>query len=522
MSEQSAPSGREEREERGLVRDQRGAIMVMGLASACLLIGALWFLIGVADTILWRDRMQEAVDAAAFSSATIHARGMNFVAAINLVLLALVTIHVTLGIVADALSIVAAICLIPPLDPAAPIVYRAATAVRKAQSGYDKFMWVANHTLNAAQTATAIVAPQLGTAAAMEVGAAYGATVISVGPSNVPFGMMIPGVKTEDNLSGLGGARLGLPVAFEPYSEMCKRPAYWALDWASERFKSFPVIAQTLSWITWIPLIGPKLASSVERIINEVFRGIAVILGKTVAQIECNSDTRGADELFKHLADMNVQAIDKIAAGMAVIKKLLPGLVPFGSEPDAQWDYPGGKKIWGSNATVKNGAPWFQLWAWTYDAKKSDVHERKVGVARRRYGDIGRDVPVKGSYIAQAEFYYDCGDPKAKWGSFACNGNISESHFTLYSMRWVARLKRVRQPYFAAFLADTIVAGLDGFDLIKKLLVKIPGIGQGEGSRLLYGVLDLEKIIRGAIDDIVLEPIGKLLGHPSPDAEIIH
>lgn len=139
-----------------LVSDQRGAIMMMGLAPACLLIGALWFLIGVADTILWRDKMQEAVDAAAFSSATIHARGMNFVAAINLILLALVTIHVTLGIVADALSIVAAICLIPPLDPAAPVVYRAAMAVRKAQSGYDKFMWVANHALNVAQTGTAI------------------------------------------------------------------------------------------------------------------------------------------------------------------------------------------------------------------------------------------------------------------------------------------------------------------------------------------------------------------------------
>ena len=58
--------------------------MVIGLLFACFLASALWYVIGVGDAMLFRDRMQEAADAVSFSSAVVHARGMNFIVLCNL------------------------------------------------------------------------------------------------------------------------------------------------------------------------------------------------------------------------------------------------------------------------------------------------------------------------------------------------------------------------------------------------------------------------------------------------------
>ncbi len=43
---------------------------------ACM-VGILWYLAGIGDAIVFRERMQEAADATAFSAAVLHARGMN-------------------------------------------------------------------------------------------------------------------------------------------------------------------------------------------------------------------------------------------------------------------------------------------------------------------------------------------------------------------------------------------------------------------------------------------------------------
>ena len=88
--------------------DNRGAIMMTGLFMSCFLIGALWFVIGIGDTIVFRDRMQEAADMGAFSSAALHAKGLNFISLCNLVMLAAVTIHIILGIIND---IALAVCI---------------------------------------------------------------------------------------------------------------------------------------------------------------------------------------------------------------------------------------------------------------------------------------------------------------------------------------------------------------------------------------------------------------------------
>src|SRR5262249_26294189 len=85
-----------------LATDQRGAIMLTGLFMSCFLIGALWFIVGIGDTIVFRDKMQEAADVGAFSSAALQAKGMNFIALLNIVMLVGTVIHIILGITSDA------------------------------------------------------------------------------------------------------------------------------------------------------------------------------------------------------------------------------------------------------------------------------------------------------------------------------------------------------------------------------------------------------------------------------------
>lgn len=96
--------------QRTLRSDRRGAAMVFGLFFALFLIAAVWSVMGIAQAILYRDKMQDAADAAAFAAAVVNARGMNLIALINMVMAAILSILVGIRI-AETLCLVAiAIC----------------------------------------------------------------------------------------------------------------------------------------------------------------------------------------------------------------------------------------------------------------------------------------------------------------------------------------------------------------------------------------------------------------------------
>jgi hypothetical protein len=78
---------------RGLGQDNRGAIMVLGIFMACAMVGLMWYMIGVGDALIWRDRSQEAADSMAFTSAAIHAHSMNIIAFLNIVMSILAAIY---------------------------------------------------------------------------------------------------------------------------------------------------------------------------------------------------------------------------------------------------------------------------------------------------------------------------------------------------------------------------------------------------------------------------------------------
>lgn len=86
-------------------RDERGAMMVIGVFMATFLVGVLYYLIGTAEAVFFREGMQDAADAAALGAAISHARGMNFIALVNILMAALVMILLALKLLETVIII---------------------------------------------------------------------------------------------------------------------------------------------------------------------------------------------------------------------------------------------------------------------------------------------------------------------------------------------------------------------------------------------------------------------------------
>ncbi len=135
---------------RNCVCDQRGAIMVMGVVMAVFLVAVLYQVVGIGETLLQRQQMQDAADAAAFSAAVVHARGMNTIVLINLVMAALLAVVV-------AFKLVETICAAAIVLAAVASIFSygaAASAIPFLESARSKAR-------TAADTARRVVFPQL-------------------------------------------------------------------------------------------------------------------------------------------------------------------------------------------------------------------------------------------------------------------------------------------------------------------------------------------------------------------------
>jgi hypothetical protein len=82
-----------------IASDERGAIALLALFMAVFLTALVYYVTGIGETLLQRERMQDAADAAAFSGAVLHARGMNAIVLVNMVMAALLAVLVALKLV---------------------------------------------------------------------------------------------------------------------------------------------------------------------------------------------------------------------------------------------------------------------------------------------------------------------------------------------------------------------------------------------------------------------------------------
>lgn len=84
--------------------DESGATMVLGVFMAALAVGVLYYLHGVANVVIHRERMQDAADSAAFMSAVVNARAMNILAILNMIMAAFAVIGAAMQIAADIIT----------------------------------------------------------------------------------------------------------------------------------------------------------------------------------------------------------------------------------------------------------------------------------------------------------------------------------------------------------------------------------------------------------------------------------
>jgi hypothetical protein len=85
--------------------NESGAIVVFGIFFAVFVVGMLYYMVGLGNAIYYRERLQDAADASAFGAAVVHARGMNTMALINMIMAAVLAILFTLKLVESLIAV---------------------------------------------------------------------------------------------------------------------------------------------------------------------------------------------------------------------------------------------------------------------------------------------------------------------------------------------------------------------------------------------------------------------------------
>lgn len=421
-SSSSSPSGRSPRT-RGtsLLEDERGAVMLTGLFMACFLIGSLWFLIGIGDTIVFRNKMQEAADSTAFTSAALHAKGMNFIALCNLVMLVGTVIHLVLGVIHDilfAIMIVACIngakdgaiigSIIPILGT---IVGTAAGCIAEATVPFNRWKTARNtwqryfngmktgfKAIYVAQTTASYAYPAFGVIEGYQNGSKYGGDK-RTGPVHVVAlsTSLIPGVGSFK--------KRALPVEPRKYSDLCDT----TLKLPSATLQDF------------LGVSGQSTAS-------DVLSWVEAIVGGVLKFRYCNGGGKGSP-LTEHIP-----------------KPLVSWFSDLLNDPgwNAFWSEEGSYKVY---SQAKNGNDWMQTWALNISPKVKDTSEARVGFASKQYRNYTTEEGAA-LYVSQAEFYFDC---DGEWKDPGCNGNGHEH--AMFAIKWRARMRRVELPSLASMAA---------------------------------------------------------------------
>lgn len=162
-----------------LVADQRGAMAVLGLFMAVFLTSAVFYLVGIGEAVLYRERMQDAADTAAFSAAVLHARGMNLLALINQIMAALLAILVALKLVEAVMSLAIVLISIASVFGGSALVTAipTLTQLRQQTSELHRTLRPPIHrmleTLHAAGVAVRAVVPAASTARGHAIASSY-------------------------------------------------------------------------------------------------------------------------------------------------------------------------------------------------------------------------------------------------------------------------------------------------------------------------------------------------------------
>ncbi len=462
--------------------DERGAIMVLGIFMCACMVGALWYLAGIGSAIVYRERMQEAADAIAFSGAVLHARGMNLIVLINLVMAAILAIRVALRVAQLALVVVGTVLAIIPfvgLAAAAPFFTAAGkleTPIKITREPINK----AIKALSKVQTAIARLVPPAALLGSGQVGERY-RPILNTANANVLLNRAGSPIAVAD----------GLPTAEDTEDKLCRK--------AGEAFGSVLTMAVPLDQDVADGISGMlgRLVAAGGAYFCEIGTGggapdVSGDLNKG-ADDACDEEIRGYQ---KEAADAR-QAYDD--ACLAINCTLVTPTAAQQSNLDSlarardikeqkvrDWERDEcldrkrqeAKDKFNEKLGPQNQQPPANGQGLTpkrvKDGWKNGIRDAQVlGVVSGRIeslraGETGAKagawatpvnfrVPTSASYsLAQAEFFFDCSGP---WTSGDCN----DQNEAMWRFRWRARLVRFNSPFAAMDTVVSLAAGAEAF-----------------------------------------------------------
>lgn len=403
-----------------LARDERGAVLVVAVFMAVFLVGCLWYLVGIGDAAIYRQKMLDGSDSAAFTSAVYHARGMNIIAMMNLIMAAVLAVLVALKIAEIITWTVAAVAavLCPFTGVACGVAETAANLgtelsvniIPKVEKWVDKIL----KALSKGQVWVARLTPWVGAARGTIMATNYAPTV----KGGMGLSMsMIP-----------SDPRLGLPVEEEPFDKLCKRAG-------------MVVGGLVFGWMPggWGKFAGSLLGSVVSTFPSYFCGGSGMGNlydgAKKTAKEQCKeakkqfedahpNDTFNLKKCEQDAEKANLNKANQAANGGA-----------FSGDGKTS------KRVY---SEAKNGDKYFQVYGLVMgdnDAMKKNADKRVEmpawGKEKVNPGAIADTLEKIG--FSEAEFYYDQVTPgKREWDDYAEDA--------MWNLRWRARLRRFRMP----------------------------------------------------------------------------
>ena len=479
---------------RTMMRDDRGAIMVMGIFMCVFLVGALWYIAGIGDALVFRERMQESADSVAFSAAVIEARGMNIIVMMNLLMAAILAIRVAINLLKVVFIAAAAIFtalslnpfggefFIPFIDPAVAGAEEMQSLDNSTRTPIDDAL----EALNVAETGVAEATPAGAWAGAFEMASKYtppvadvillGATtgkdwglpvekgtthklceksadavadIITALIPNIPPGLrgavkgVIGGMTSNDFFCELGDG--GSPPDFSNQinaanSQACDGKKTKTCNDAADANTKYTNLQTKYGYVDGSPGPGTTTAQITE--VNN-------------AQKDWIAQQNACDDFDMDKCNKDVKKEQDKKAKEASDKAKAAGGGSSGSSGDKRPSMVA--KNW------HNGIADAQIASVTHsnDERNNTRHApRYVNIADQKRRTINDANFVQKSAWAQAEFFYDCG---GAWSS--CNNNQE----AMWNFHWRARFRLVNGDAYlggeAISVADAAMRAKIGIDL---------------------------------------------------------
>ncbi len=427
------------KDKRASLGDDRGAVVVIGLVLCVLLVGILWYVIGVGNALASRERAQEAADAVAFSTAVGQARGMNTLVLINLILSVVTSIRFVIMVIWTALIALEAIltvCVATLIG--APICGGPLALVTAALSFVTPIKVAQQPVISAAMSGLGMVAEHV---------TMYGEAVATVTPKFVARGyepvvtrdgaIVDPAeaLPAEEDITGSKLCGQAVEVFQDLVKALFDRIGLGPigsvigklLGIAKKLFKN-PVSALFFCGLGGNPPeidLPPEVSNEVETKCALSDECVAIADAKRELKRACE------DRCYQLLTGGTVDAANELAGDAAEKANHALGVDP----PANRRVRPA--NLYGQDEWIngESSAQYVSFLSLNLDeaAKIGTKGVEAGGFGEAKVKDVSKDFTVA---FAQAEMYYDC---DGAWHDDQCNGGDD----ALWNFRWRARLRLV-------------------------------------------------------------------------------